>query len=156
MKSYIKPFEKVLAVMELRSLTGIEDIEISDTPEYIIDSDVPEEVLIDNLAYWETVGENPKKKTRQVLLENTYKGEESYRQLSLFSENEMNIRQTRLLRYGLHDIHEYRGKFFPQLVRACINISGIREGSIVLDPFCGSGTTLCEAKIRGSNRLALI
>lgn len=149
MKSYIKPFEKVLAVMELRSLTGIEDIEISDTPEYIIDSDVPEEVLIDNLAYWETVGENPKKKTRQVLLENTYRGEESYRQLSLFSENEMNIRQTRLLRYGLHDIHEYRGKFFPQLVRACINISGIREGSIVLDPFCGSGTTLCEAKIRG-------
>ena len=68
MKSYIKPFEKVLAVMELRSLTGIEDIEISDAPEYIIDSDVPEEVLIDNLAYWETVGENPEKKTRQVLL----------------------------------------------------------------------------------------
>ena len=52
----------------------------------------------------------------------------------------------RVLRFGPHGFHEYRGKFFPQLVRSLCNASALRPGNIVLDPMCGSGTTLVEAR----------
>jgi DNA modification methylase len=55
----------------------------------------------------------------------------------------------RNLRYGPHGIHEYRGKFFPQLVRSLLNISGVSSGAKVLDPMCGSGTTPVEASLMG-------
>jgi SAM-dependent methyltransferase len=48
-------------------------------------------------------------------------------------------------RYSAHGLHEYRGKFNPQVVRATANILGLKAGSLVLDPFCGSGTVLLEA-----------
>ena len=48
-------------------------------------------------------------------------------------------------RYSVHGLHEYKGKFNPQVVRALFNIYNIRHGDKVLDPFCGSGTTLVEA-----------
>jgi hypothetical protein len=47
-------------------------------------------------------------------------------------------------RYSAHGLHEYKGKFNPQIVRAILNIMDIPEGSRVLDPFCGSGTSLLE------------
>lgn len=47
-------------------------------------------------------------------------------------------------RYSVHGLHEYKGKFNPQVAKALINILGIRPGSTILDPFCGSGTTLVE------------
>jgi hypothetical protein len=47
-------------------------------------------------------------------------------------------------RYSAHGIHEYKGKFNPQIVRAIINILDIPMRSRVLDPFCGSGTSLLE------------
>ena len=52
----------------------------------------------------------------------------------------------RLLRFGPHNLHVYRGKFFPQLVRSICNISGLNAGDKVLDPMCGSGTTIVEAR----------
>jgi hypothetical protein len=54
-------------------------------------------------------------------------------------------------RYSAHGLHEYRGKFNPQVVRAVGNLFGLAEGSWVLDPFCGSGTTLLEAAHIGWN-----
>ncbi len=47
-------------------------------------------------------------------------------------------------RYSAHGLHEYKGKFNPQIVRAILNILDIPVGSRVLDPFCGSGTSLLE------------
>ena len=47
-------------------------------------------------------------------------------------------------RYSVHGLHEYKGKFNPQVVKALLNIFGIVPGQRVLDPFCGSGTTLVE------------
>lgn len=47
-------------------------------------------------------------------------------------------------RYSAHGLHEYKGKFNPQVVRAIGNILGLTEQQHVLDPFCGSGTTLLE------------
>lgn len=54
-------------------------------------------------------------------------------------------------RYSAHGLHEYKGKFNPQIVRAILNILDIREGSHVLDPFCGSGTSLLECVHLGMN-----
>ncbi|UES60232.1 RNA methylase (plasmid) [Roseibium aggregatum] len=48
-------------------------------------------------------------------------------------------------RYSVHGLHEYKGKFNPQVAKALLNICGVDPGSKVLDPFCGSGTTLVEA-----------
>ena len=47
-------------------------------------------------------------------------------------------------RYSAHGLHEYKGKFNPQIVRAILNILNIPVGSRIIDPFCGSGTSLIE------------
>lgn len=48
-------------------------------------------------------------------------------------------------RYSVHGLHEYKGKFNPQLAHALLNIFGADQRHRILDPFCGSGTTLVEA-----------
>ena len=53
-------------------------------------------------------------------------------------------------RYSVHGLHEYKGKFNPQVVRAILNILSISSGQRVLDPFCGSGTTLVECSHIGA------
>lgn len=52
-------------------------------------------------------------------------------------------------RYAVHGMHEYHGKFNPQVVRGILNALGVRPGQHVLDPFCGSGTSLVECAIGG-------
>lgn len=56
-------------------------------------------------------------------------------------------------RYSAHGLHEYRGKFNPQVVRAIGNLMGLNPGSWVLDPFCGSGTALLESAHIGWNSI---
>ena len=48
-------------------------------------------------------------------------------------------------RYSAHGLHEYKGRFNPQIAKAILNTLGIPSGARVLDPFCGSGTSLIEA-----------
>ncbi len=53
----------------------------------------------------------------------------------------------------VHRLHPYKGKFIPQLVEYFLDEhtdelkteSWFKPGDIVLDPFCGSGTTLVQA-----------
>lgn len=47
-----------------------------------------------------------------------------------------------------HDLHIYKAKFFPRMVRALLNIFG-KDGATVFDPYCGSGTALLEAALLG-------
>lgn len=58
-------------------------------------------------------------------------------------------------RYSAHGLHEYKGKFNPQVVRAIGNIFGLEQGAWVFDPFCGSGTTLLESAHIGWNALGI-
>lgn len=53
-------------------------------------------------------------------------------------------------RYSVHGLHEYKGKFNPQVARALLNVLGVLPGQHVLDPFCGSGTTLVECAHLGA------
>lgn len=58
-------------------------------------------------------------------------------------------------RYSAHGLHEYRGKFNPQMVRAVTNLLGLRTGDSIWDPFCGSGTVLLEARHQEFNALGV-
>ena len=46
--------------------------------------------------------------------------------------------------YLTHSYHQYKGKYYPQLVKSLFNYAGVQPGQVVLDPFCGSGTMLVE------------
>lgn len=53
--------------------------------------------------------------------------------------------------YLTHWIYPYRGKFHPQMVRALLNILGVRDNSLVYEPYLGSGTAALEASLLGAN-----
>jgi len=52
-------------------------------------------------------------------------------------------------KYVTHGLHAYKGKFYPQLAKALINLSSLPYGARILDPFCGSGTALLEGHLNG-------
>jgi site-specific DNA-methyltransferase (cytosine-N4-specific) len=58
-------------------------------------------------------------------------------------------------RYSTHGIHEYKGKFNPQIARHLMNRSLVNPGAVILDPFCGSGTVLLEAMHHGCHSIGL-
>jgi len=64
--------------------------------------------------------------------------------------------QTRSVnQYLTHWIYPYKGKFHPQMIRALINIIGLKEGDTILDPFSGSGTTAIESQLLGINFIGI-
>lgn len=52
-------------------------------------------------------------------------------------------------KYATHGLHPYKGKFYPQLAKALLNLVPHKEGATLLDPFCGSGTGLLEGRLNG-------
>ena len=64
--------------------------------------------------------------------------------------------QTRSVnQYLTHWIYPYKGKFHPQMIRALLNIIGLKEGDTILDPFSGSGTTALESQLLGINFIGI-
>jgi hypothetical protein len=63
----------------------------------------------------------------------------------------------------VHRLHPYKGKFIPQLVEYFLDSHidnfkrkvYFRPGDIVLDPFCGSGTTLVQANELGIHAVGI-
>jgi len=52
-------------------------------------------------------------------------------------------------KYATHGLHAFKGKFYPQLVKSLLNCSDVPVGGSVLDPYCGSGTTVLEGMLNG-------
>ena len=50
---------------------------------------------------------------------------------------------------GLHSIHPYPARFIPHIPRHLIQLFQPVVNGPVLDPFCGSGTTLVESQAKG-------
>jgi len=55
----------------------------------------------------------------------------------------------------LHDLHPYPARFIPQIPRALLGMFPPAPGTVVLDPFCGSGTTLVEAVRAGHDAVGV-
>lgn len=49
--------------------------------------------------------------------------------------------------YLTHDIHTYPAKMVPQVAKKAIDEYG-KNARLIFDPFCGTGTTLLEAKLK--------
>ncbi|MBI4317351.1 MAG: hypothetical protein HY675_02580 [Chloroflexi bacterium] len=157
MKPYIQPFERELALRELAKFAGASPETVTRTGNdyYEVTCSVHESVLVDRLAYWEIVQGTAAMWTIQVrreatasVVRNGIRPADLLRVLPFRGES-IPVPSRRSLRYGPHDIHDYRGKFFPQLVRALLNLSDLESEGTVLDPMCGSGTTLVEANLSG-------
>lgn len=54
-----------------------------------------------------------------------------------------------------HDWYRFVLSFPPHLVRDYITRFGLKKGDTVLDPFCGTGTTLVEAKLHGIESIGI-
>ncbi len=108
------------------------------------------EELINRTAYFKSIDG---KLTRHFLMYNQYD--------SVLTENRSASTKTYFENglfstgYATHGLFPYRGKFHPQLIKALINIIGIKNGDIILDPMCGSGTTNIEAALMGLNSYAI-
>jgi DNA modification methylase len=51
--------------------------------------------------------------------------------------------------YGIHSWYRFVLSYPPHLVRKYLSLFDLPKGTIVLDPFCGTGTTLVEAQKHG-------
>ncbi len=88
-----------------------------------------------------SIGNGPEIPTQQFLFETTANG------------SAVAARQS--TRYSTHGLHEYKGKFHPQIARYLMTHAGLVEGSLVFDPFAGSGTVLVEAIHFGCNAIGV-
>lgn len=127
------PYERDLARREMFALLGLSNCDLSDTsirlPRWV-DTEAAE-----RLTYFSHVnGTHGSTLTMQARLEQAARNGHS--------------RQS--TRYSVHGLHEYKGKFNPQVAKSILNIFGIARGNRVLDPFCGSGTTLVECSHIGA------
>ena len=59
------------------------------------------------------------------------------------------------LSYLTHNYYRYYGKFPPSIPRKLLRDFPLRDGTWVLDPYSGSGTTLVEAKCEGIPSIGL-
>ncbi|MDQ3133152.1 MAG: site-specific DNA-methyltransferase, partial [Acidobacteriota bacterium] len=63
----------------------------------------------------------------------------------------------------VHRLHPYKGKFIPQLIEYFLDDhtdkfkteTFFAKGDIILDPFCGSGTTLAQSNELGINAVGI-
>lgn len=122
------PYEKDMALREIQSLLRPSSIQVGVNSVHVEHPIRPD--LANRLVYFSATssGDLPPIQTTQSLLERV-------------NGNGPNRQSTR---YSAHGLHEYKGKFNPQVAKAMLNIFDAQPGQMALDPFCGSGTSLVE------------
>ena len=121
------PYEKLLAEKEIASLFSVPDMKQG----------------ADGIEIHGSVDTNHGK--RLVYFAEVVNGQSCFETLQSRLEYSVNSKKKfQATRYSVHGLHEYKGKFNPQVVKALLNIFSVSPGQRVIDPFCGSGTTLVE------------
>lgn len=138
------PYEKLLASRELLSLTGNDPQNIQNGLSVEIESSW--DVLIHRTTYFHSA--SLEDGTTIIPLQ-------AQLEASTNEHSDTTSVKRQSTRYSAHGIHDYRGKFNPQIVRAIGNILNLQQGNWILDPFCGSGTSLLEALHSGWNALGI-
>lgn len=128
------PYEDYLRVRETERLANSKVIKLDNTLQTVIDC--RQFVLLRRLTFSHSFKEKngPPEKTWQAILENGIRTSKSCRKDP---------------KYVTHGLHPYKGKFYPQLAKSLINLAGLSSGAKILDPFCGSGTTILEGYLNG-------
>lgn len=146
------PYEQKLAHRELVKLMGNEPI--PRTYGFSVDSSGEWKTHAYRTTYFrEVIAEDGSRVIPlQAALEASANGEVQFGSRS--EDMHVSLRR-QSTRYSAHGIHEYRGKFNPQIVRVIGNILGLRPEDWLLDPFCGSGTSLLEAAHLGWNAIGV-
>ena len=139
------PYELRLAELETERILGSTPRRGSSSLHVETANGVAPEVL-DRLTYFRhaTVRGEPAVVPQQARLE-----------ASASNHGNPNLLRRQHTRYSAHGLHEYRGKFNPQMVRTVTNILGLDVGDRIWDPFCGSGTVLLEARHQGFNAVGI-
>jgi len=126
------PYERELALREVRTL--LPTVDVSNTKRGVRVDGIFNAAVAERLVYFADVSNGEQSiPTMQAKLERV-------------NGNGLNRQSTR---YSVHGLHEYKGKFNPQIARAILNILHVPIGGRVLDPFCGSGTSLVECSHLG-------
>ncbi len=63
--------------------------------------------------------------------------------------------KVRIVTNEIENVHPYPAKFISDLPAAFLDSLPLKRDSIILDPFCGSGTTVAEAQRRGYSSLGV-
>lgn len=149
------PYERRLAIRELESLLGAKPV-IAPDQVRISDAALDEERL-SRLTYFHLVRFNGS--GRLVPTQAKLEASASATSDNLFRElSDGVVLRRQSTRYSAHGLHEYKGKFNPQIVRSVVNVLGVGiqgEKPRVLDPFCGSGTSLVEAAHMGWDAMGI-
>ena len=120
----LMPYEKKFAIGELMNLLNAKEVRVGAKT---VTAKIPQNKLQDAylLTYFRTLSINGNCTTLQQSNAEGNGGRQS-------------------TSYSTHGLHEYKGKFNPQTARHLIT-SLVPDDLPILDPFCGSGTTLVEA-----------
>lgn len=127
------PYERTMALRELEAVLGIEPSVVDERG-----------VFVDSVT-------SAKQAAMLTYFASVESSERVFRTVQAHLESEQSVGKSRQsTRYSVHGLHEYKGKFNPQVARAILNVFGAKPGVRVLDPFCGSGTTLVECAHLGA------
>ncbi|MCY3973427.1 MAG: hypothetical protein OXF52_04420, partial [Candidatus Dadabacteria bacterium] len=131
----LRSYERELALMELRGLLPDARTRENNGLISVETSDPQADHKLKRLTFFSRFRDNTGdwKPTVQHELESLESGQKGIRKI----------------RYLTHGLHEYKGRFYPQLAKALMNAIGGGHGT-VLDPFSGCGTLLLEAALNGS------
>jgi site-specific DNA-methyltransferase (cytosine-N4-specific) len=134
------PYERELGLRELEQL-GLDVIDEQDDA-VVVSGDIS--IAVERATFFDHIESQPGAlvPTKQHLVERAH------------VERRSRIATRQATRYGLHGIHEYKGKFNPQVARALCNIVD-PSAEFLIDPFCGSGTALLEGQRLGLDVLGI-
>jgi site-specific DNA-methyltransferase (cytosine-N4-specific) len=149
----LRGYERALAVLEVQRIFGKTPVIDHRTYLEVVSSfEIPKDRL-ERLTFFEKIDVSQNAYSyiivpRQVFLDKSAKISRSPRTRSQVEKLCADLYSMQNGRrehgYLTHSLHQYKGKFYPQVVKALMNFALVQHGDVILDPFGGSGTTMLE------------